>query len=122
MKQKAIDAVIEELKKDILSGDCTVLEELLKRIPTDTLIMSLPEEQWPDYTFENNYFQIVSQGYNPEALREEIQVHCGNNGNIFITKTDEGFVVDVYGQQEFNNTMTIWEDDLTDDEIEYNLN
>ena len=33
------------------------------------------------------YFEIVSQGYNEEAQREEIQIHAGENGNVFLIKT-----------------------------------
>ena len=43
-KQEIIDILIEQIKDDMLSGDCTVLDELLQRIPVDTLIQSLPEE------------------------------------------------------------------------------
>jgi hypothetical protein len=38
------------------------------------------------------------------------------NGNLFLIKTEEGFVVDVYNQDENVNTMTVWEDDLTPNE------
>lgn len=48
-KQDLIDAVIEELKRDIESGDYTVLEELLSFIPSRKLIGSLPEEQWSNF-------------------------------------------------------------------------
>ncbi len=45
-KQELVDAVIEQLKKDIEQGDYTVLEELLYQIPNDKLIFGLPEEDW----------------------------------------------------------------------------
>lgn len=45
-KQKLADAVLEELKKDFASGDFTVIDDLLKRIPFKDLIQALPEEQW----------------------------------------------------------------------------
>jgi hypothetical protein len=48
-KQVVIDAVIEQLKEDIKQGDFTVLDELLGFVPTDTLIRSLPEEQWSKF-------------------------------------------------------------------------
>jgi hypothetical protein len=59
-----------------------------------------------------NYFKIVKQGWNKEEEREEIQINCGKNGNIFIIKTDEGFIVDVYGQMDNVDTMAIFENDL----------
>lgn len=58
------------------------------------------------------YFQIEAAGYNEGLEREEIQIHCGDNGNMMIAKTPEGFVVDVYAQEDLENTMTVWEDDL----------
>lgn len=58
------------------------------------------------------YFKIVHQGWNKDLQREEIQIHCGENGNLFLIKTEQGFIVDVYNQDENINTMTVWEDDL----------
>ncbi len=43
-KQKLIDAVLEEIKKDVTYGDLTAIEELLKFCPTKNLISYLPEE------------------------------------------------------------------------------
>jgi hypothetical protein len=43
-KQKVVDAVIEQLKKDFQEQDYTVLEELLGFISTEKLLNSLPEE------------------------------------------------------------------------------
>jgi hypothetical protein len=63
-----------------------------------------------------NYFEVVHQGWNNELQREEIQIHCGENGNLFLIKTEEGFIVDVYNNDDNVDTMTIWEDDLTPDE------
>ncbi len=48
-KQELIDEVVEQIKNDIMSGDCTVLDELLSMIPTNILIHSLPEEKWSKY-------------------------------------------------------------------------
>ncbi len=60
------------------------------------------------------YFKIKKAGYDLELEREEIQIHAGEHGNVFLIKTDEGFVVDVYNQSENVNTMAIWEaEDLT---------
>ena len=51
-KQELIDEVIEQIKDDIISGDCTVLDELLWMIPANNLIFSLPEEKWSKYNNE----------------------------------------------------------------------
>ena len=67
-----------------------------------------------------DYFEIVRSGMYANMDREEIQVHCGENGNLFIFKTDEGFVVDIYNQNQNDNvnSMTVWEEDLEPKEIE----
>jgi hypothetical protein len=69
-----------------------------------------------------NYFKINKQGWDEGLQREEVQVYCGENGNLMIIKTDEGYIVDAYDVKgEPINTMTIWEDDinpLVDDEEE----
>ena len=67
------------------------------------------------------YFEIVSQGYNKELFREEIQIHCGENANLFLIKTDEGFIVDVYNQTEHIDTIAIWEEDLMSEEDNENM-
>ena len=48
-KQKLVDDVIDELKEQFRNGDYTVLDELLKLIPTKSLIFALDEEKWGDY-------------------------------------------------------------------------
>ncbi len=42
-KQVLIDEVIEHIKKDILDGDVSALDELLKVIPVENLKAYLPE-------------------------------------------------------------------------------
>ena len=60
-----------------------------------------------------NYFDIVNQGWNTGLEREEIQVHCGENGNLMIIKTEEGYIVDAIDVGGNNiNTMCVWEDDI----------
>lgn len=44
--EELIDEVIEAIKSDINFGDLTVLDELLRMIPTKNLIQSLAEERW----------------------------------------------------------------------------
>lgn len=51
-KQKLVDDVIDELKKDASIGDYTVLDELLKMIPVKQLVQALPEEVWKNYNIK----------------------------------------------------------------------
>jgi len=44
-----IDAVIEQILKDVEDGDTTAVWELLSFIPKDNLLQFLPEEQWDNY-------------------------------------------------------------------------
>ncbi len=43
MNQTLIDAVIEQIQRDIAEGDLTALEELLKFVPETNLQAYLPE-------------------------------------------------------------------------------
>lgn len=114
-KQILIDAVIKRLMEDFNQNDYTVLEELLGFIPNENLIQSLPEEQWKDFEHDD-YFKVVKKGYDVDLQREEIQIHAGENGNIFLIKTDEGFIVGVYGGTDCVGSLPIWEDDLEPEE------
>ena len=80
-----------------------------------------PDEDEPENDGEpvksKLYFEITSSGYNEELEREEIQIHAGENGNVFLFKTPEGFVIDIYNQMENIDSMTVWEDDLSPLEI-----
>ena len=44
-----VDEVIEQIKADVNQGDVTVLDEILRHVPIDVLIQSLPEEEWSKY-------------------------------------------------------------------------
>lgn len=44
-----VDAVIEEIKKQIEKKDLTSIDELLRFIPKDTLLQFLPEAEWNKY-------------------------------------------------------------------------
>lgn len=59
-----------------------------------------------------SYFELVHIGYQKELQREEIQIHAGENGNVFLIKTSEGFIVDVYGQNDIVDSQVIFEDNL----------
>jgi hypothetical protein len=65
---------------------------------------------------DEGYFKIVATGYDEELQREQIQIHGGENANIFLIKNEEGFIVDVYGQQDLVESMTIWESDIEPEE------
>jgi hypothetical protein len=43
---KLIDAVLEQIKKDVANEDLTAVEELLRFLPPHRLRNYLPEEQW----------------------------------------------------------------------------
>jgi hypothetical protein len=78
----------------------------------------LMSDIFSDTKRQKNYFEIVQAGYNEGLDREELQVHCGENGNMMIVKTPEGFVVDIYKQDDHVDTMSVWEDDLSPLELE----
>ena len=48
-KQELVDAVYNQIQKDLEEGDGTVLESLLKEITTTSLLQSLPENNWKDF-------------------------------------------------------------------------
>ena len=41
---KLIDKVLEQIKADVINGDVTAIEELLKQVPNEILKSYLPEE------------------------------------------------------------------------------
>lgn len=48
--QALVHEVVRQILHDYMQwNDTTVLWELLKALPIDTLIYALPEECWPDY-------------------------------------------------------------------------
>lgn len=49
-KEAIVDDVIEDIKKQIAEGDVTVLDGLLKLVPEKTLIQSLNEDDWKQYS------------------------------------------------------------------------
>jgi len=71
-------------------------------------------------TDTNNYFKIVQAGYEAGLQREEVEINCGANGKIMIHQDGDklGFIIDVYGQNDLADTMTVWEEDLTDEDDE----
>lgn len=43
-KQRLIDACLEQIKSDVENGDMTAIEELIRELPTDSLVNYLPEK------------------------------------------------------------------------------
>ena len=64
-KQVLIDAVIEEIKKDIASGDLTAIDELLSFLPKKSLLYYLPEESWQEFQ-RTRYAISTSDGHDEE--------------------------------------------------------
>jgi len=46
---KLVDAVMEEMRRQIDIGDWTVIDELLYFVPRKNLIGFLPEEKWEEH-------------------------------------------------------------------------
>lgn len=46
MKQKILDRVLEQIAKDVESGDMTAIAELIADIPDDKAVHFLSEEEW----------------------------------------------------------------------------
>ena len=44
--QKLIDAVVNQIRSDVNSGDLTAVEELIRTLDYDRLLNFLPEDQW----------------------------------------------------------------------------
>lgn len=70
-KQAVIDAVIARLMCDFNEGDFTVLEELLGFLPINTLIESLPEDQWSK--FRTNDTIVVDKSFKELRIEDEFQ-------------------------------------------------
>lgn len=45
MKQELIDKVLEQIAKDVLSGDMTAIEVLIADVPDDAALHFLPEDE-----------------------------------------------------------------------------
>jgi uncharacterized protein (DUF2267 family) len=48
-KQQIVDAVLEQMKRNVSEGDITVEEELFMMLPKDKLVHALREEDWHKY-------------------------------------------------------------------------
>lgn len=61
-KEQLINEVIENIKKDVYSGDLTAVDELLRFIPTKYLIGYLPEEEWYKYMGDDRRYMCDNCG------------------------------------------------------------
>jgi hypothetical protein len=63
---------------------------------------------------DRNYFKLQNTGWSQASEREEVEINAGENGKIMIYQDVDklGFIVDVYGQNDHIDSLTIWEDDL----------
>ena len=52
--QKLLDAVVNQIQKDVTSGDLTAVEELVRCLPYQTLLQFLPEDQWINHPKEDH--------------------------------------------------------------------
>ena len=60
-----------------------------------------------------SYFKIIP-GIDPDR----IEVDCGRNGHLFLIRTDEGVVVDVYANGNDDGvvaTMCVWDEDMNNE-------
>ena len=55
--QKLIDAVLSQIVKDVESGDVTAIEELIRTVEHDRLVLFLPEDQWINHPKEELLIQ-----------------------------------------------------------------
>jgi hypothetical protein len=74
---KLINAVLAQIKEDIVDGDMTSIEELLRHTPEVTLLAYLPEEQWAEHT-------------TPEPTKER-------RTKLALAMMDEGRLIDTDG-------------------------
>lgn len=108
-KQKIVDALIEDFKNDFNSGDYTVIDELLMRVPTELLYCALSDENMAKLEETNRelkeYFEVSESGYNEQLERDEMTIRVGDNGMIVLT--NKGGVVNIttYSEGEIIDEM-----------------
>ena len=94
---------------DSLNGILSLIDAIQDYVVDEAKIVS------SDTVFgkmDDEHFKIVHQGFNEDSQREEIQINIGEHGNLFLYKTDEGIVVDVYGQDDCIGTIGLMDDDF----------
>ena len=54
LNESLIDAVLEQIRKDVRDGDLTAIEELIIGLPHHRLVGYLPEDQWINHPEEQD--------------------------------------------------------------------
>jgi len=100
--QQLIDAVIENIKRDIRDGDLTAVDELLKFLPKKVLLGYLPETAlWNEYRKADAEGQWIEK-YKPQ------QNHLDDNASF------NGWMYETYGEEVDHvfklaqTTKTVW--------------
>jgi hypothetical protein len=94
--------------KDVRDGYCT---ECMGEVPVLSNTCLVCGQETRPFAFE-----VIQQGWNADSKREEVQVKIQDSAILFLIKTDEGFIVDVFNEDECISTMPVWEDDYVNDE------
>jgi hypothetical protein len=68
-------------------------------------------------------FKVIKQKVIKQDDRQRMQISFEGKADIYLIKTNEGFIIDVYkgaSEDSLMDTVTIWEDDLdpSDEEID----
>ena len=87
--QPIVDAVIEQLKDDMSKGDYTVLDELLKFIPRQLLINSLPEKDWQNFTAEAMRETLINKVFQKYYSDDEPKYDGKNRAYLDTLSNDE---------------------------------
>jgi hypothetical protein len=77
-KQEVVDAVLEQMKRNVADGDITVEEELFLMLPKENLIQALPEEEWEKYSKGGSTY--AGGGETKKKLHSTDYVLIGANG------------------------------------------
>lgn len=111
-KETLIDRVIGSIKDDLAQGDETVLDELLGMVPSSNLIMSLPEEVWPELggvspEYQGRYGKINAAF---DALKENMNAAIKEVANRLADRELFVFTSDPHGyldMVESNNALEL---------------
>ena len=123
-KETIIESMLFDLYKSIGMDRPSNHEEIREFIIEDVNVTADPDNwhsgdvaiafrRWMESKSNaDDYFQVVHKGYQTDLQREQVYVKGGENANIYIIKTEEGFIIDVYGEGDFIDSLTIWNDQL----------
>jgi hypothetical protein len=123
-KETIIESMLFDLYKSIGMDRPSNHEEIREFIIEDVNVTADPDNwhsgdvaiafrRWMESKSNgDDYFQVMHKGYQTDLQREQVYVKGGENANIYIIKTEEGFIIDVYGEGDFIDSLTIWNDQL----------